>query len=316
MADKSVLNRTRARRWRFYLLMICVPIAILVLGKAKQNLPMEILEHDGIKWEYSLIAPKVKLKGLIIAMHGAGGNGPQFAENSRIIKAANERGYAVLVPTGQPAQAGKPANFRTNPNLWNSGQIPPTSPRTKIDDLGFFEALVKRAEAKLGKTPLFITGHSNGSGMTYQLAMNWKSRVRAIASVSGQVPYKLAEKADQPIPSLFICGSEDPISPWNGGESNSPWGKKDSRSVLTMLKLWARWQGIESDFVESGPSDNERAFEARGEDPRQIVRVVRLEGHGHAWPGGTRGFADRMMGPNVATFDATKAILDWFDKYL
>jgi polyhydroxybutyrate depolymerase len=151
--------------------------------------------------------------------------------------------------------------------------------------------------------------------MTYQLAMNWKSRVRAIASVSGQVPPKLVGKADQPIPSLFICGSEDPISPWNGGESNSPWGKKDSRSVLTMLKLWARWQGIESEFAESAPSDKERAFEARGEDPRQIVRVVRLEGHGHAWPGGTKGFADRMMGPNVATFDATNAILDWFDRY-
>lgn len=280
-----------------------------------QLLPTQTFQHQGVDWKYQLAVPEGKVKGLIIGMHGAGGNGPQFAENTRIIKPANLRGYAVLIPTGRPANPLKAPNFSLNPNLWNSGNLNPGSARAKIDDVGFFEALLAQIEPDLGKVPLFITGHSNGSGMTYQLAVRWKSKVRAIASVSGQLPPELVSKADKAVPSLFICGSEDTISPWMGGESSTPWGNKRSRPVLEMLKLWGRWNGIKGEFKESKPSSEQTEYEMLGSDRRQVVRVVRLEGHGHAWPSGTKTAIDLAMGPNVTKFDATKAILDWFDRF-
>ena len=189
-------------------------------------------------------------------------------------------------------------------------------PRAKIDDVGFLNALIGEAEAKVGKVPLFITGHSNGSGMAYQLTSKWKSRVRAIGTVSGQLPVELEGKADQPMPSLFICGSEDPISPWKGGSSSSPWGSKESRPVVEMLNLWTKWQGIPGELVEQPKQSDRTVFESAGKEPRAVVRVIRLDGHGHAWPGGTKSIVDRVMGPNTATMDATATILDWFDKYL
>jgi hypothetical protein len=54
-----------------------------------------------------------------------------------------------VAPDGLPARADREANFRTNPQLWNSGQLRPNSPRAAVDDVAFTRDLLDLLKEKV-----------------------------------------------------------------------------------------------------------------------------------------------------------------------
>lgn len=275
------------------------------------------VDAAGLKWSYVWAKPQGKAKGLIFAMHGAGGSGQQFAVDSRWVEKATAAGIAIALPTGQPALPSRAGNPKQNPNLWNSGELNSRGPRARIDDFAFFDKMLKECEAEVGKVPIFLAGHSNGAAMSYKLAVHWQDRVKGIGMMAGDLKCDLGPTPKRVIPSLIFAGEKDPLLLWEGGTVDLPWGnvKRKTEPVLTIVGGWASWMGLPSVPKKSTFADGTVAYDYIGETEKNLVRLVMIPGQGHVWPGGRTGeLSLRHSGDDVGKVDATGELVKFFGK--
>jgi polyhydroxybutyrate depolymerase len=227
---------------------------------------------------------------------------------------SDREGFLFVAPDGLPFRPEAAPNFLTNPNLWNSGALREGSARAAIDDVSFVKALLAdvRKRTPFDPTRLFVTGHSNGGGMTFLLAEKLADRIAAVATVSGLLAAESPRPA-RPVPTLYILGTEDPLTPPAGGESRLPWGKRTTKPVAEYLAAWAKAIRCDPQPVTVSNAKGVQTVEYRppGDGPR--LRVLYVEGQGHAWPGGRDPMlARRAMGPVTHSLDATKTIWAFF----
>ena len=224
---------------------------------------------------------------LVIGLHGAGGSGEQFLNRDGWAELADKEGFIVISPTGLPARPNASADFLTNPHVWNSGQLIALSVRAKIDDVAFIKELLDNLKERVPYDParVFVTGHSNGAGMTFRLAEEMSERIAAIATVAGQI-VSADPKPKRPIPTLYILGTEDPLTPLNGGESVLPWGKRQTKPVAEYLAKWAKAIGCETEPIQVSNEGGLKTVEYRPKTDGPKLTAIYIEGQGHAWPGG------------------------------
>ena len=92
-----------------------------------------------------------------------------------------------------------------------------------IDDLGFMRALIAEAKAKDGIDPekVFVVGFSNGGHMAMTLATQSPSPVAGIAIFGSSLSTADNSRCPQDTPTppvMIVDGTDDPLSPFNGGE--------------------------------------------------------------------------------------------------
>lgn len=251
---------------------------------------------------------------LVVGLHGAGGNGEQFMKGGGWADLSDRQGFLFVGPDGLPARPGSEANFLTNPRLWNSGQLRPGAPRTAIDDSAFVAALLDDlgARAPYDQKRVYVTGHSNGGGMTFRLAARLANRIAAIGTVAGLVADE-APRPERPVPTLYLLGTKDPLVPLEGGVSRTPWGSRATKPVADYLGTWAKAIGCAPLPVAVSETGGVRTVEYRPKGGGPRLRVLYLEGHGHAWPGSREpGLVQRGMGPVTSSLDATETIWAFF----
>ncbi|MBA4291842.1 hypothetical protein C0431_02630 [bacterium] len=287
-------------------------VLVKQVGSVSAN--VQTIEVEGNQWSYIFSKPAGKAKGLILAMHGGGGSGPQFDESAQWSQKATAAGFAVVLPTGLPSRPGLAGNFRSNPHVWNSGQLNSRSPRTKVDDLAALEKILARCQAELGDVPFFVSGHSNGAGMSFRVASEWPDKVRAVGIMSGNLHVPAGARGKKPIPTLWIVGEKDPLTPFAGGTTKMEiWGtEKENRPVLETATEWAKWNGFQGEVKQRAEREGVREYRYGN-----VVWVWECLGHGHAWPGGKKDeLPESIMGPDVTTVDATSEIVKFFGEQL
>ncbi len=250
---------------------------------------------------------------LVLAFHGAGGSGEMMLERNGWAKKADEEGFLVAAPTGLPARPRLAADFRTNPQVWNSGQLNPWSPRTLVDDVQFADDLLDELKNRIpyDEKHVFVTGHSNGAGMTFRLGAELSARVAALAPVAGMMAMK-APKPARPLPTLYIIGTRDPLQPLEGGEVTLPWGKRTNVPVTEYLIAWSEAIGCYAEPKVLSDEGGVKKVEYSSKEGGPTLTAIYIEGHGHEWPGGRSGLPARMIGPTTNKLNATDVIWDFF----
>ncbi len=250
---------------------------------------------------------------LVLLLHGGGGSGTSALDKDGWAAKADKEGFLIVAPEGLGALPKLPTNFRTNPALWNSGQLNTRSPRTAIDDVAFIRQLLDELKNRLpyDESRVFSTGHSNGGGMTFRLAAELSERFCAIGMVAGRMVVD-NPKPTKPLPTLYIIGTTDPLMPLDGGEVKSPWGNWTNRPVVEQLSRWAEAIGCEEEPKVLSEKDDLRKVEypSKGNGPK--LTVIYLESHGHHWPGGKQTLPESMIGPIKSKLNATDAIWEFF----
>ena len=282
------------------------------------------LDAAGLSWTYSLHLPPQAEKGqalpLVLVLHGAGGDGARYLTKNHWQSKADEAGFIALAPDGQPPRPDAKANFFTNPRLWNSGDILKRNPRARIDDVAFFKALLERVckQAPVDSKRIYVTGHSNGAGMTFRLVAEMSEIFAAAAPVAGHAWLdENAPPAKSPMPALFIIGTKDPLIPLLGGERQLTWGKSTVPPVDTTLKKWAQTLGCPFEPKILSDEGGLKTVEYGPGSEGVALRVVYIEGQGHGWPGGQEsGLRASQIGPSVSTYNATERIWEFFSKQL
>jgi polyhydroxybutyrate depolymerase len=184
-----------------------------------------------------------------------------------------------------------------------AGPIPLWNTALKGKDVAFLGALLDRAEQDLcvDEARIFVTGYSNGAFMTSAMACAFSSRIAAGAPVAGIQEISGCSFA-RPVPVVAFHGTADAFVPYDGGvgpaalKLPAPDGsgktlgqlgagkQKPGPSIPQATAAWAKRNGC-----SANPTDKSIASDVTlisyACPPDATVKLYRVTGGGHAWPG-------------------------------
>lgn len=274
------------------------------------------LRHGGRDRHYLLhLPPNGALPGqlgapLLVALHGGGGTAEQFRGTSGLVAACQRAGFAVAFADGTGPLKGR---LQT----WNSGGIDVYAVEHDIDDTGFLKALVADVQRRVAIDPqrVFAVGHSNGGMMCHRLAREAADVFTGIAVVAGAMNFTNADSA-QPIATLLIHGTADDHVRIDGGAPRAAIGKAGERvdaSLQQAIDYYVERNGL------GGYPSHQQQGKVRIDDyaaksgVAAPLRVITLEGGGHAWPGAAA--RTTVLADTPFPFDAAQAVVAFFAGY-
>ncbi len=212
---------------------------------------------------------------VLLDLHGFGGSAQGEEQASGYDALADRVGFLAVY--GQGLSAAQGAGWASTRRM-----------DLGIDELGYFAGLLSQLQRQLcvDERRIYVTGFSNGGGMTEMLACYLSGRVAAVAPVSGN--YYVESKGTgchpaRPVPLLEIHGTADPVVPYDGV------GRAESGGwpLLPIPRFLAGWAA--RDGCANGPStflDSPQVTGLRWNGCRGGVSVVhyRWNGGGHGAP--------------------------------
>jgi polyhydroxybutyrate depolymerase len=272
------------------------------------------LEHAGRERSYRLHVPP-GVRGplpLVLAFHGGGGNAAGFQRYAGLDALADRDVFLVAYPNGSNRW------FDARLLTWNAGGCCGFAMDAGVDDVGFALAViddVARA-APVDRARVYATGHSNGAMMAYRLAAEAAERVAAIAPVAGAMTLAGFRPA-RPVPVLHVHSVDDPRALYAGGDTESFGRTIRHRPVEAELARWRERAACppEPSLLERrtrpGPDETEHGATLLAWAPcaeGAEVRLWKLSGGGHGWPGADPVLPERVMGPRSDVISAADEV--------
>ena len=219
---------------------------------------------------------------LFVLLHGMGGSAEKLRYGLGFNERANQQGFAVLYPQGQP--------LADSSSHWNAGL-----PFSKVDDTGFLSDLIAHVVKAQGLNArqVFVIGISNGGFMAYHLACSGRIELAGIASVIGTMSARDWNNCRPrgSVDLLHIHGVHDPLVPYRGGQSwTEP--RVTLHPVPEVVRFWASGLPDMAALTDQRPlhldgiSDPERlgitSYTAHHSNRR--AALITIAGFGHDWP--------------------------------
>lgn len=293
-------------------------------GSSKGSFRKIKLLHKGLRRTFRIYLPlnhsPNRLKPLIIALHGRGGNGDSMVLLTRngFNILADKEGFIVAYPDGIEL-------------CWNDGRADKVdrAHRENIDDVGFISSVIDTAVNMYGADPgkVFVTGISNGAIMAYRLACELSGRIAAIAPVDGSMPdyFSSGCKPDNPVSVLAINNTHDPLVPYHGGNIHAGITRTFLGRVMSVgdtIDFWVKRNNcsaepLEEELPDSDPNDGTRVTKKQYRNDHSATEVVlyTIHGGGHTWPGGLQYLPAAIIGKTCRDFSATEVIWSFFRKH-
>lgn len=158
---------------------------------------------------------------LVVVMHGRGGTAETFFDLTNMFQVAEARKFIAVFPQAGIHQQ-KPGGLK-NVLYWNGSYegVP-------VDDVAFIRAMVADVEERLAidKGRIYACGQSSGGIMADVLSTCASDLFTACASWSGMYHAKkvhgVYQRTEPIIPTMFICGAEDPFCMEKGEDPQLP----------------------------------------------------------------------------------------------
>jgi polyhydroxybutyrate depolymerase len=279
--------------------------------------------HGGRERSYVLHVPPgatAAPRPLLLAFHGGGGDAAGFQRYAGLDPLADRDGWLVAYPNGSHRWFDE--RFLT----WNAGDCCGFAAEAHIDDAGFALAVIEdaaRAAPPLDRARVYATGHSNGAMMAYRLADEAPERIAAIAPVAA-APAHDPPAAGPAVPILHVQSLDDPRALYAGGVSDVRGRRIRHRAVEAELARRRALAGCPSE-----PRELERRARPAADGSLHTavllvwapcaggaeVRLWRLGGAGHGWPGADPVLPERWMGPRTDVVSAAEEIWRFLPRF-
>jgi len=252
---------------------------------------------------------------VLLAFHGGGGSAQGFQKYAGLDAVADREGFVVVYPDGT-------GRFGRRLLSWNAGGCCGYAREQRIDDVGFAVRVLAdlARDLPLDRTRVYATGHSNGAMMAYRLAAEAAERIAAIAPVAGAMQLTVFAPT-RPVPVLHVHSVDDPRALYAGGLGPPfPFTRTrvEHQPVERELARWAALAGcaaqpsvVEQRRVPEGRPDAGHTATLLDYGPCTSgadVRLWKLTGAGHGWPGAPPVLPERIMGPETHVIDAANEI--------
>jgi len=254
---------------------------------------------------YDLYIPSSRTQGqllpLVLAFHGAGGDGKAMRQLTGFDQLAEQEKFIVVYPDAIDKHWD--ARRRVQPEINN--------------DIGFISALIGHLEQKypLDRNHIYVTGFSNGGMFAQRVACELSNKIAAVAVVAATMPENLSRicQPSHPVSMLLIHGTDDPAVPY---ESSG----KALLSAADTVKYWASHNRctLQENKVPLPGSSRVSLETYKQETYKQgsnqaVAMLCTIEGGKHAWPSAPSG-AEISDHPGQA-IDASTMIWEFFSKY-
>jgi polyhydroxybutyrate depolymerase len=190
------------------------------------------IEHGGRSRKYLLHVPSALVAGtalaVVVDLHGAGGSGSQQKGMSGFSALSDKEKFLAVFPDGIDG-------------YWNvDDTCCGTAGKEKIDDVGFIKAIIAklRTDTCIDANRIYVTGFSNGGGLTHRMGCDAADVVAAIAPMSTDLRTQPC-KPTRPISMLEVRGMADSLEPYEGGMVGPAGGQYLAVGAKASLKLWA-----------------------------------------------------------------------------
>ncbi|WP_218164834.1 alpha/beta hydrolase family esterase [Pseudoduganella namucuonensis] len=235
---------------------------------------------------------------LIIVLHGSGASAAQVlgmafppSPLSVWLEIAEREQLVVVAPDGTK---------RRGQRAWNDGFAAIAS-NPKVDDVGFINAIIDRAIAEDDVDPerVYVIGVSKGGMMAYRLAAELAPRLAAFSAVLAGMPVEAAYPPPAiPLSALIVASTADPFIPYSGGKSPyTLWFLAPMLGIETTAAIWRELAGLTkmADISpvatpQSHPTTRAIRYTWRANSSTRQVRLVKIEGGGHAEPSGKKRY--------------------------
>jgi polyhydroxybutyrate depolymerase len=243
---------------------------------------------------------------LLIALHGRLGTGKKMIKQTGFNGIADRGGFIVVYPEG----------FKRG---WADGRGITHADKQGVDDVAFIDKLIKVLQEifPIDHARIYIVGHSNGGFMAQRLAIERSHKFATVAVVAASLSEWLASRftPGRSMPILFIHGTADPVTPYEGGMQ--PGGAR-VLSVEDTVKIWAHFNGCnKSPEVQEAHGINGvtlvSVFTYVSCQNHSQVKLYRIEGGGHVWPGESEGLPKSEVGKLSSEIDASEEIWKFFE---
>lgn len=279
-----------------------------------------IMKHGGRVRSYEIYFPKTfnpqKNYPVVLILHGGGGKARGIIRNTRgrFNHLAEKNSFLAVYPEGYEKS-------------WNDGARDTFGVARKldIDDVGFIEKLINELQQKYNADSerIVACGISNGGFMVQRLAFELSDKISAIGVVAANLStvQSLKQFPENPVPTIFINGTEDPLVPYNGGYVTVFRQKRGKiLSVSTTLKTWQKINGCsekisEEEFPDKNKSDKCTAVKTVWQNPdNEQIKVVAIKviNGGHTWPGSKQYLPRRLVGNTNRDFNGCDEIWSFF----
>ena len=276
------------------------------------------LQIGGLQRSYRLHVPSSvdaeRVAPLVLVFHGGGGTPEQIERESRFSELADREAFIVAYPAG----------YRRS---WNDGRGSDAvaAQRDGSDDVGFVAALIDDVGStfRIDSKRIYATGISNGAMFSHRLGIALSSRIAAIAPVAGGLPQSLLTRfvPQAPVSALIVHGTLDPLVPYRGGEVRVLAGARGSvAGAEESARQWAAHDGCGTTPVAEPATDladgctmTRLAYPNCGH--ATSVVLLRLDGGGHTWPGGSQYLPERWVGRVCRKLDGAALIWQFFRQH-
>ena len=222
---------------------------------------------------------------LVIALHGARGNGQGMAGTTGFSALADTYAFIAAYPDGIAAD-----------RTWNAlfGQIPGGEGilADDVDDIAFLRALIESLHNTHHTDParVFVCGHSAGAYMSYRAAVELPDLVAAVGVVNGSLGIKSLDGVPcgasiptpvAPVSLIHICGRQDNVVKFDGAQTP----KNLYKSVLDCVQFFVQ----ANECATPGQATNNpvagvtRTLYSGGEGGTEVELVI-VENCNHNWP--------------------------------
>lgn len=244
---------------------------------------------------------------VVLLLHGTGGTAQWAADETRFGPFADRHGFTAVYPQALPPDPASPPRFLANPPAWNAGTV---IPGHKPDDLSYFAELFADLpnRARVDPARLYVTGFSNGAAMTFELAGHFADRIAAIVPVAGYCRARV--KPARPVPTLYIIGADDPMTPPLGGTVVSPWTGDTLQRPPAFAEL-DRWAELIGCHAPRRLVRDEEGIRAERYDGPVEFTALTVEGLGHHWPGGRGQLKRKLAGYPSDRLDANVSLWEF-----
>ncbi len=293
--------------------VLSLALVAVIASDGAAEVVTRTLEFGQARRSYILFTPDAARGSdlpLVVALHGGGGTAEQMMSFSRFNAIAAREGFVIAYPQGSGRR-------------WNDGRVFRGRAETDADDVGFVRAVVADIAKRtpLDRRRIYAAGISNGGFMSFRLACEAADLFAAIAPVTATMPADLGARCrpNAPVAVLVINGTADPLVPYEGGHVRAMFGLRgEIWSTERTISFWA-----EHNRCAAPPDVRALADRDNGDGSRVIevayarcaagrVRLLRIEGGGHTWPGGAQYLPVGWIGPTNRDIDASEVIWRFF----
>ncbi|HEX6133126.1 MAG TPA: PHB depolymerase family esterase [Longimicrobiales bacterium] len=245
---------------------------------------------------------------LVISIH-AGATWPAQQRNlSRWNRLADENGFIVVYPSGNPQMLGVA-------RIWHTFDRGAGLDR----DVRFISELIDtlRSTYNIDQARIYADGMSNGGGLAFVLSCALSDRIAAVGMVAPaqSLPPDWCA-ATRPVAMIAFHGTADPIVPYGGGRLGDPLNpvKPVFPAIRDFVAGWAERNGCGAEpSDESIAADVTRLYYADCAGSASVV-LYTVSGGGHTWPGG-KPLPEWRVGPNSNGIDATREMWAFFREH-